>query len=48
MNRDVCQLFYLKNPIQNYAWGSRTAIAALQPVATIVTCDEAVAMLGGR
>ena len=30
MNRDICRLFYLQNAIMNYAWGSRTAIAALQ------------------
>ena len=29
MVREVCQLFKLKNPVQNYAWGSRTAIAEL-------------------
>ncbi len=29
MKRDLSRLFKLKNPIQNYAWGSRTAIADL-------------------
>ncbi len=30
MNQDICRLFRMQNPIQNYAWGSRSAIAALQ------------------
>ncbi|MDJ0884536.1 MAG: mannose-6-phosphate isomerase, class I [Desulfobacterales bacterium] len=48
MTMDVHGIFKLKNPIQNYAWGSRTAIANLRGLAIPADQPEAELWMGAH
>ncbi len=48
MTTDVHGIFKLKNPIQNYAWGSRTTIANLRGLANSADQPEAELWMGAH
>ena len=48
MTMDMCQLFKMMNPIQNYAWGSRTAIAELLGKAAPAEAPQAELWMGAH
>lgn len=48
MTKELCQIFRLDNPIQNYAWGSHTAIAGLMGAAGPTEQPQAELWMGAH